>query len=364
MRATYLFGCYVFSCCAYVWSIMSPRERHILICASGILSAVVAIRVGLGRRGFWCVIPLGLTSCLYYCAVTFLTPLSQQQLILLFGRYLPPLWLLSMLLRRYRLLFRPSLKIVEKSDNSRAMGHEMGCLLDLLIISTLLQIFAMVPLIGSFLLRPFYIHHIMCFISVLMVLHCALAQWLNKDFDLSPLGSVKTLIVVSIDTVVNLAVGWPRILSSRISSKRRSAGFMDIYGGRVRAAMSLLLPSEDGRFARLKGFATALRWLRLMPHLLVFLLPSILSRLYFAYLTLLSPIIRSVMLYQGCSFRSQTVVALNFMLADAARWLAASSTLSLLPVHAVLCLALPVCVDLIVRYVEGAGSGVGHYHAD
>ncbi|CDR97759.1 membrane protein, putative [Babesia bigemina] len=355
MRASYKFGCYLYASFVHVWSVISLRERHVLICASGIFCAIASIRIGLGRRGLRCVIPLGLASSLYYCAAMFLKRSSQRQLTVFFGSHLPPLWLLSMLFRRYRLLFCPTLKIVEKPESSTGIAHEMGCLIDLFIISTLLQIFAMVPLIGSFLLRPFYIQHIMCFMSVLMVLHCAIAKWFNRDLVVSPLGRVKTLIVVSIDTAVNLAVGWPRILSSRISSQRRSGGFMQDYGTRIRSAISLLFPSATDRFAGFKGLASALRWLTLMPHLLVFLLPNILSRLYFSYLTLLSPIIRGLMLGNCCSFRSQTVVALNFVLAGAARWLASSFRISLLPIHTVLCLALPVCMDLVVRCVEGAG---------
>ncbi|ORM40613.1 uncharacterized protein BXIN_1908 [Babesia sp. Xinjiang] len=355
IEAVYTSLRYVVTTGIYIWSTLSHRDRYIAICVTGFITCVLSIRLGFGRRRFWRSLPLIATWILYYCFRAQLNPVAQHYLVLYGGVYLPHLWTLWMLCH-YRVVCSPTPRLVDRSGNSKQVVREMNCLLDLFLVFWLLQICGTVPLLGSFFVRQHYLHNVMFFVSVLAVVHCALARWLAKDQLSSSLGAVKSVIIVTIDTIVNFAVGWPNIVSSRISHLSRKNGFPGVVFRRIGTMISIVLPSASERFSQLRGLGTALRWLRLAPYFVVLLLPRAVLGLYFFYLTLVSPLICCLLLPRGSGFKSQTVVALHFIFADAVRSVVFLTAGSLLPLRGLACLVLPALMDVVQHYMDDVQS--------
>lgn len=348
----------------YIWSHVPSRERKVIISVAAALGCIISFRTGLGRGRLLCLLPLGATAGIYYCLLMFLTPANSTLVATYVGDYIAIVWALCVLLRHYRVTSHPTWKFVLRHESTSRSIHEMSCLLDLLLAIALIRSVSAIPFVGSFLVRQCYVHHILCFTSVLMMLHCFVVQYIDTDAVSSPLSRLKSVIILWIDAIVHFTVGWPNIASSRVGGQERVGGVLSTICNRLSAIMHLLPDSGVVFHSKIRGLGTVLRWIKIVPHLLLLLLPSFVSRLYFEYLTLLAPSIRCVLLPANCSFKSQTVVLLYFILADFVRFVVGLITMSFLPLKGLASIAFAALMDTLILYIDTVPRGSEHAHVE
>ncbi|EDO05735.1 uncharacterized protein BBOV_IV001380 [Babesia bovis T2Bo] len=339
---------YIIRNAIYYWSQTSHRDRYFIICCTALIAITVSIRLGIGRRRFCNLLPLGVTWFVYVYSQKYLSGRTHHLLLHYVGSYYPHFCTLLML-RHCRMTWRPHIKFIEILGSHQRIISKMSYVLDLFVIHNLLEICCNVPLVGGYIVRHNLVVRIMFYTSLIMTMHWGLSAWLYEDYQL---GFVKPIIVVTIDSVTNFIVGWPNIISSRIHTTKKHKGLTELIYDRLGVELKFSPPFVSHLFSRFAPLAKTLRWIKLVPHLIVLLLPRVVLSLYVAYLTLLSPLIRYVLLPYDSPFTSQMVVAFHFIIADVVRSFASFSIWAIWPLRGLMCILLPILMGGVQHLVE------------
>ncbi|KAK1441760.1 hypothetical protein BgAZ_500920 [Babesia gibsoni] len=363
MRILYWSLRYVVVTLVHLTVSLPPKGRWILLGVLLLLALLYLLRVGMGMERMVYLIPPVITTGIYSCLLKFSSTDVLKIVVTCVGDYIAMMWALIVLIRHYRFTCSPSCKLTMRSDISQCSMKEISFLLDLLLATSLIRHLELIPFVGSLLQRGIYLQHILCFTSMLTIIHFAIFHTEDDPTTGYPLSGLKYMFINSVDKVVHFVVGWPNIIGSRIGKKKRKDSFKPFV--RYATTMLSLIPGLDnGDSSPIKGVATVLRWVKMAPYLLLLLFPSFIASLYFHYLTLVSPSMKWVLLPIEAPFTVQTVILFTFVLANMFRYLVGLVNISFLPTKAIAAIALAFTMDTVMRYVEDEGTEGEHAHAE
>lgn len=336
---------------AYVIPLIPKRERCILLLILALLLLLISMHVGIGKERIMSIFPLTATCGLYYGLLQLLPPIWFANIASYVGDYIAISWALCVLVRHYRLVNYPSWKIVPRTKATSRSMQEISCLLDLLLLDAVIGSSRMLPILGPLLSRHLYFYRVIFFIALAMICNFMFLLYVDSYVTVSPLGRIKYAIIKGIDVIFNVTMGWPNIASSSIKSSQ-------IIGKTIRkikktsgTLFSSIYGDETVNSSSIRGLGIVMRWIRFLPHVFLLLLPRFVSNLYFKYLTLISPSIRWIFLPRDASFRMQTEVVINFVLAKLSRYLVDLVSVSFLPIKGLAAIAFVVGTDTIMNHL-------------
>ncbi|KAK2197148.1 hypothetical protein BdWA1_000147 [Babesia duncani] len=324
----------------YLNSLLSTKQRFWILCLVGVLFILKTFK-SKGYDGLIHLLPIICTLFIYALGLYLCSPKIINIVVYMLGNWFHMIWAAFILWRYYD---------YPDSDENDWLSVETSFLLEFCLVISIFKCATGIPIVGK--IATLHICSIISSIGITCIfLHYLLARRLYKQgtgMNSMPLGNLKQWILQGMDQAVFVLFGWHKFFSGRAANPSNSGAKLQKLVGRIHGALCAILGPELGiSHEKYQLLTRALKWLKMLPQLVLILFPSFVTKFYYDYCTLLTPGIKIAIMPMDASQPTKiNALALCFG-AQLARLLD-PFLIRILPLYTVTRLVQVAALDLLV----------------
>lgn len=206
---------------------------------------------------------------------------------------------------------------------SPAHFTNLNCLQLYLILDGFISLIRAIPLLGSIMNTKVASYPILYLKTTILVYTILIHLVNNQDIPNLPFDRLREKLLLLVDAILYICFGIEKFYTKGLSRKSELKAML----GRISTLINMVFPSQDWQL--LGGIGKLIKYAKMLPQFFLLLLPSIFTRVYFGYVTLVKPLVRCLAV--GSELEANERVVLGFLAAQAVQWIVKLDGLRRLP---------------------------------
>ncbi|AFZ80457.1 uncharacterized protein BEWA_033100 [Theileria equi strain WA] len=314
---------------AWYYNSFLPVKTRLLVYP--ILTCVLAtmfFKVGIGKKRLFNIVPLVIGFISYSAMVLTFNSMAHATNKFSLNECIILTWVSFICLRCFDIKKAGSrLKIRKDKAESERLSHEVSCLLELSLIFVLFRALKSLPIMGPLFIKRAYFTHFMSFFTLVTIIHCIIVYVADIKIKTgTPLARVKIVIVKALDSIILQVLGLPNIVSGRANHKNNANGILSKTLKRFKYLFDMIFGNIMGPIYKNEKVRFATKFSKAVPQLMLLFMPTLVSKAYFNYCTLITPLLKFLTLDES-SLKAKILAIILLIISEAARC-AINSTIS------------------------------------